>query len=82
MIRFVKERIREHRKNYRRYDSEVKSIVNMRYISKKNKFQFDYSYSHKYRELDMIDELEMFILKKLIKTQERASQTKPNTQSD
>jgi len=65
IIAFIKRRIKYHRKNFNRYHKETLDISKMRYISKRNKKQFDYSYEHKCRELDVVDELELVILKRL-----------------
>ena len=55
----MKRRIEYHDKQFDRYQEEVENIKKMKYVSKRNKNQKDYSYSWMCRHLDVYDELNL-----------------------
>ena len=55
----IKKRIAYHRKSFDRYRNEVDAVQEMRYISKRNLSQKNYSDEMSGRELAIMDELEI-----------------------
>lgn len=59
ILALLKNRIAYHRKHFNRYRDEVDTVQKMRYISKRNLSQKEYSNEMSGRALAIMDELEI-----------------------
>lgn len=63
ILELIKKRIAFHRKHFNRYRKEVDTVRVMKYISKRNLSQLKYSDENSGRELAVMDELELVLMK-------------------